>query len=43
MYGWRDQKLKRNLWWLHGVPVTLGVGLALGGIPFYQVMPFGKF
>lgn len=36
VHGWRDNKLKRNRWWLHGLPLSIGVGLAFGGLPFYK-------
>jgi hypothetical protein len=36
VYGWRENKLKLNQWWLHGVPLLIGIVLAFGGILFYQ-------
>ena len=33
--------MKRYLWWLHGIPMILGIGLAFGGLPFYQNNIFG--
>lgn len=28
--------MKRNRWWLHWIPLTIGFGLAFGGLPFYR-------
>lgn len=41
VYGWRDRRLKKNRWWLHGLPLAVGTGLAFGGLPFYQNTIFG--
>lgn len=41
MNGWRDQRLKKSRWWLHGLPITIGFALAFGGLPFYQATVYG--
>jgi hypothetical protein len=39
--GWRDQRLKKSRWWLHGLPITIGFALAFGGLSFYQATVYG--
>jgi hypothetical protein len=36
VYSWREHSLRKIRLLLHGCPVLLGVGLALGGLPFYD-------
>jgi len=38
---WREDDLQSIRWWLHGLPVTTGLVLAVTGIPFYDVMEYG--
>jgi hypothetical protein len=35
-HGWRTQKLVSNRFWFHDMPLLFGIGLALGGIHFYE-------
>jgi len=39
--GWREERLKRNQKWFHGIPIFIGVASAAIGIPFYDITPFG--
>lgn len=34
-YSWSELQLRRRRQWLHGIPLLVGIGLALGGIPIY--------
>ena len=36
VYGWRDHQLGKIKRQLFLAPVTVGVGLSLAGIPFYE-------
>lgn len=40
-YAWTETQLKSKLKYLHGVPLIIGFGLALGGIPIYGPSEYG--
>lgn len=40
-YSWREFQLQKIQVFLHGIPVTIGLGLAFGGIPSYEVFEYG--
>jgi len=33
--------LQKHQWWMHGIPLTIGIGLAFAGIPFYENVVVG--
>jgi hypothetical protein len=41
VYGWREADLRRIRLWLHVIPLLLGIGLALAGLPIYDWMEYG--
>jgi len=40
-YGWKEFQLKPYRSLMHGLPVLIGLGLALGGIPIYHWLEYG--
>ncbi len=40
-FSWRERDLKKKRLLLHGCPLIVGLGLAFGGIPFYDWYVYG--
>ncbi|CAB9498701.1 expressed unknown protein [Seminavis robusta] len=40
-FGWREFQLKKIKLYMHAVPITIGLGLALGAIPSYHWIEYG--
>jgi len=40
-FSWRERDLKKSRLLLHGCPLIVGLGLAFGGIPFYDWYVYG--
>lgn len=41
VYAWKETALNKINHWLHGIPIAIGVTLAIGALPFYDWFEYG--